>query len=155
LPGEALRWVWALKESEEVTGRALREFARREEIVIATKVCSPMRPGPNGRGLSRKAILQEIALYSSMGEAYRKMIDGLDRMARALDRRRGEGARDAVPAAPDRRVLKRTVIAGLHRRSASTRNACTTCAYASGPARGGHVLTEAAGVARRMLASGA
>jgi aryl-alcohol dehydrogenase-like predicted oxidoreductase len=46
--------------SEEVTGRALRDFARREEVVLATKVFNPMRPDPNGRGLSRKAIMTEI-----------------------------------------------------------------------------------------------
>ena len=88
IPGESMRWEWALKEdqarpfykraldlginffdtanvysfgrSEEITGRALRDFAHREEVVIATKVHGVMRPGPNGRGLSRKAILHEI-----------------------------------------------------------------------------------------------
>ncbi len=88
VPGSPLRWEWALREdearpffrralelgvnffdtanvysvgaSEEITGRALRDFARREEVVIATKVWGVMRPGPNGGGLSRKAILHEI-----------------------------------------------------------------------------------------------
>ena len=46
--------------SEEITGRALKDFARREDVVIATKVHGRMRPGPNGGGLSRKAILAEI-----------------------------------------------------------------------------------------------
>lgn len=46
--------------SEEVVGRALRDFAPRDEIVLATKVYNPMRKDPNGRGLSRKAILTEI-----------------------------------------------------------------------------------------------
>ena len=46
--------------SEEIVGRALRDFARREEIVIATKVFYPMREGPNARGLSRKSIMTEI-----------------------------------------------------------------------------------------------
>jgi 1-deoxyxylulose-5-phosphate synthase len=46
--------------SEEITGRALRDFAKREEVVIATKVFNPMRPDPNGRGLSRNAIMAEI-----------------------------------------------------------------------------------------------
>jgi aryl-alcohol dehydrogenase-like predicted oxidoreductase len=46
--------------SEEVVGRALRDFAKRDEVVIATKVYNPMRPDPNGRGLSRKAIMTEI-----------------------------------------------------------------------------------------------
>ncbi|MBU6297613.1 MAG: aldo/keto reductase [Alphaproteobacteria bacterium] len=46
--------------SEEITGRAIKDFARREEVVLATKVYFPMRPGPNGGGLSRKAIFAEI-----------------------------------------------------------------------------------------------
>jgi len=88
VPGETLRWEWTLREdesrpffqraldagvnffdtanvysvgvSEEITGRALRDFARREDVVIATKVYGAMRPGPNGGGLSRRAILHEI-----------------------------------------------------------------------------------------------
>lgn len=46
--------------SEEILGRALAEFARRDEVVIATKVYFPMRRGPNATGLSRKAIMGEI-----------------------------------------------------------------------------------------------
>src|SRR3954468_14636427 len=46
--------------SEEITGRALREMADRDEIVVATKVFMPMRQGPNGGGLSRKAIMTGI-----------------------------------------------------------------------------------------------
>lgn len=46
--------------SEEILGRALRDLLPREDVVIATKVYHRMRPGPNGRGLSRKAILAEI-----------------------------------------------------------------------------------------------
>lgn len=46
--------------SEEIVGRALAEFTRRDEIVLATKVYYPMRSGPNGGGLSRKAIMHEI-----------------------------------------------------------------------------------------------
>lgn len=46
--------------SEEVLGRALRDFARREEVVIATKVFYPMRADANGGGLSRKSIMTEI-----------------------------------------------------------------------------------------------
>jgi len=52
--------VYSNGESEAVLGRAVRDFARRDELVIATKVNGPMRPGPNGRGLSRKAILLEV-----------------------------------------------------------------------------------------------
>ncbi|WP_017774076.1 aldo/keto reductase [Paraburkholderia kururiensis] len=46
--------------SEEIVGRALRDFTKRDDIVIATKVYNRMRPGPNGAGLSRKAIFNEI-----------------------------------------------------------------------------------------------
>jgi aryl-alcohol dehydrogenase-like predicted oxidoreductase len=51
---------YSLGASEEITGRALKEYARRDEIVLATKVFSRMREGPNGAGLSRKVILHEI-----------------------------------------------------------------------------------------------
>jgi 1-deoxyxylulose-5-phosphate synthase len=100
MPGEkGLGWKWALRESEslpffkralelginffdtanvysfgaseEITGRALRDLAKREEVVIATKVYNVMRPGPNGRGLSRKAILHEIdASLKRLGTDY-------------------------------------------------------------------------------------
>ena len=44
----------------EVLGRAIRDFAARRDVVITTKVFSPMGPGPNDRGLSRKHILDVI-----------------------------------------------------------------------------------------------
>ncbi|HZI82260.1 MAG TPA: aldo/keto reductase, partial [Vicinamibacterales bacterium] len=87
-PGPVLNWAWTLSEedsrphirraleaginffdtanvysngeSEAVLGRAIRDFAHRDDVVLATKVWAPVRPGPNGRGLSRKAILSEI-----------------------------------------------------------------------------------------------
>ena len=46
--------VYSDGTSEEIVGRALKELARREEVVIATKVHGRMRPGPNGAGLSRQ-----------------------------------------------------------------------------------------------------
>src|SRR5262247_4635297 len=52
--------VYSLGTSEEFLGRALKDFARRDEVIIATKVHGKMREGPNGSGLSRKAILSEI-----------------------------------------------------------------------------------------------
>jgi aryl-alcohol dehydrogenase-like predicted oxidoreductase len=52
--------VYSLGASEEITGRALKEYARRDEIVLATKLRLQMRPGPNGSGLSRKAVFQEL-----------------------------------------------------------------------------------------------
>ena len=52
--------VYSDGSSEQITGRALRDFARRDEIVLATKVNGRMHAGPNGAGLSRKAIMAEI-----------------------------------------------------------------------------------------------
>jgi aryl-alcohol dehydrogenase-like predicted oxidoreductase len=52
--------VYSLGTSEEILGRALKDFAPREEVVIATKVNGRMRPGPNGAGLSRRVIMTEI-----------------------------------------------------------------------------------------------
>jgi aryl-alcohol dehydrogenase-like predicted oxidoreductase len=52
--------VYSAGSSEEFLGRAVRDFANRDEVVIATKVCGRMREGPNGSGLSRKAILAEV-----------------------------------------------------------------------------------------------
>ncbi|WP_112426559.1 aldo/keto reductase [Thermogemmatispora tikiterensis] len=52
--------VYSLGASEEILGRALKDFVKRDEVVIATKVFFRMREGPNGAGLSRKAILSEI-----------------------------------------------------------------------------------------------
>lgn len=52
--------LYSYGKSEEVTGRMLKEMARREEVVIATKVCRPMGPGPNQQGLSRKHIMDSI-----------------------------------------------------------------------------------------------
>src|SRR5437773_6395978 len=51
---------YSVGKSEEILGRAIRDYARRDEVVIATKVYNRMRPGPNGGGLSRKAIMSEI-----------------------------------------------------------------------------------------------
>jgi len=52
--------VYSLGTSEEITGRALKEYANRDEIVLATKVHGRLHEGPNGAGLSRKAIMSEI-----------------------------------------------------------------------------------------------
>ncbi|MEU1707433.1 aldo/keto reductase [Streptomyces sp. NPDC005706] len=52
--------VYSDGTSEEIVGKALRDFADRDEIVLATKVHGRTRPGPNGQGLSRKAVLTEI-----------------------------------------------------------------------------------------------
>ena len=52
--------MYSQGSSEEILGCALNDFADRDDIVIATKLRHPMRPGPNGKGLSRKAIFTEI-----------------------------------------------------------------------------------------------
>jgi len=63
--------VYSAGSSEEITGRALHDLAAREDVVIATKVHGRTRPGPNGAGLSRKAILAEIdASLSRLGTDY-------------------------------------------------------------------------------------
>jgi 1-deoxyxylulose-5-phosphate synthase len=64
--------VYSLGVSEEILGRAVKDFARRDELVIATKVRSEMRKDdPNGTGLSRKAIMTEIdASLKRLGTDY-------------------------------------------------------------------------------------
>jgi len=63
--------VYSAGSSEEITGRALRDLTRREDVVIATKVFNRMRPGPYGAGLSRKAIMSEIdASLTRLGTDY-------------------------------------------------------------------------------------
>src|ERR671923_465992 len=52
--------VYSIGRSEQILGRTLNDFANRDEVVIATKVHGKMHEGPNGAGLSRKAILSEI-----------------------------------------------------------------------------------------------
>jgi 1-deoxyxylulose-5-phosphate synthase len=63
--------VYSAGSSEEITGRALKDFADREDVVLATKVHGRMRPGPNGAGLSRKAVLAELeASLERLGTDY-------------------------------------------------------------------------------------
>ena len=63
--------VYTAGESEKVTGKALWDMAKRDEIVLATKVFNPMGPGPNDKGLSRKHILSAIdASLQRLGTDY-------------------------------------------------------------------------------------
>lgn len=63
--------VYSDGTSEEILGRAVREYSTRDDVVIATKVNGRMKPGPNGAGLSRKAILSEIdASLKRLGTDY-------------------------------------------------------------------------------------
>jgi aryl-alcohol dehydrogenase-like predicted oxidoreductase len=63
--------VYSKGGSEEIVGRAMRRYASREQVVLATKVFFPMGDGPGDRGLSRKAILQQIdASLTRLGTDY-------------------------------------------------------------------------------------
>ena len=63
--------IYAAGASEEVVGKALRDYAKRDEIVLATKVFNPMGPDPNNRGLSRKHIMSAIdASLQRLGTDY-------------------------------------------------------------------------------------
>jgi 1-deoxyxylulose-5-phosphate synthase len=86
--------VYSLGKSEEVTGRALRDFAKRDEVVVATKVNSRMGPAPNAAGLSRKHIMDAIdASLKRLGMDYVDLYQihrldpetPIDEMLRALD----------------------------------------------------------------------
>jgi 1-deoxyxylulose-5-phosphate synthase len=63
--------IYAIGSSEEIVGRALKKYTRREEIVLATKVFFKMHDGPGGSGLSRKAIMEQIdASLGRLGTDY-------------------------------------------------------------------------------------
>jgi 1-deoxyxylulose-5-phosphate synthase len=63
--------VYCLGSSEEITGRAIKRFARREDIVLATKLHFKMHDGPGGQGLSRKAVMEQIdASLTRLGTDY-------------------------------------------------------------------------------------
>ena len=63
--------VYGIGSSEEIVGRAIDEYARREDIVLATKVHFKMHDGPGGSGLSRKAIMEQIdASLKNLGTDY-------------------------------------------------------------------------------------
>ena len=63
--------VYTYGSSEEITGRAIAKFSRREDIVLATKLNFPMHEGPGGSGLSRKAVMEQIdASLTRLGTDY-------------------------------------------------------------------------------------
>jgi aryl-alcohol dehydrogenase-like predicted oxidoreductase len=63
--------IYGIGSSEEIVGRALRKYARRDDIVLATKVNFKMHEGPGGSGLSRKAIMEQIdASLARLGTDY-------------------------------------------------------------------------------------
>jgi aryl-alcohol dehydrogenase-like predicted oxidoreductase len=63
--------VYTAGASEKVVGKALNDFTKRDEVVLATKVFNPMGPGPNDKGLSRKHIMSTIdASLARLGTDY-------------------------------------------------------------------------------------
>ncbi len=52
--------IYGLGSSEEIVGRALRKYTMRDDIVLATKLFQPMGEGPGGRGLSRRAVMEQV-----------------------------------------------------------------------------------------------
>jgi aryl-alcohol dehydrogenase-like predicted oxidoreductase len=64
LAGAELDWdtanIYSFGASEEIVGRAIRKFTRRDDIVRATKIHQHMHDGPGGSGLSRKAIIEQV-----------------------------------------------------------------------------------------------
>jgi len=63
--------IYGMGSSEEIVGRAIRRYTRREDVVLATKVFFPMHQGPGGSGLSRKAILEQVdASLARLGTDY-------------------------------------------------------------------------------------
>lgn len=63
--------IYSSGESERILGRALKDFARRDDMVIATKAFFPMSEHPNNRGLSRKHIIQSVnASLQRLGTDY-------------------------------------------------------------------------------------
>jgi 1-deoxyxylulose-5-phosphate synthase len=63
--------VYAAGTSEEITGEAVRRYTRREDVVLATKLFAPMGDGPGGRGLSRRAVMEQVdASLRRLGTEY-------------------------------------------------------------------------------------
>jgi aryl-alcohol dehydrogenase-like predicted oxidoreductase len=63
--------MYARGSSEEIVGRAIRKYTRREDVVLATKVYFPMHAGPGGSGLSRRAIMEQVdASLARLGTEY-------------------------------------------------------------------------------------
>jgi 1-deoxyxylulose-5-phosphate synthase len=62
---------YGMGSSEEIIGRALRKYASRDDMVLATKLAMPVHPGPGGSGTSRKAVLEQIdASLGRLGTDY-------------------------------------------------------------------------------------
>ena len=92
--------VYSFGTSEEIVGRAVRRYTRREDVVLATKVFFKMHDGPGGSGLSRRAIMEQM--LPSIAEAVRTSTAHLpERLDQELERR----SRDAIeePPLPRRR----------------------------------------------------
>jgi diketogulonate reductase-like aldo/keto reductase len=79
--------MYSVGASEEVLGRALKEYAKRDEVVVATKVFNPMGPGPNARGLSRKHITEAIDASLTTSTSTRSTVSITKRRSRRPSRR--------------------------------------------------------------------
>src|SRR5688572_24049432 len=126
--------------SEEIVGRALRDFAKRDEVVIATKVFFPLRKDANARGLSRKAILREIdSSLARLGTDYvdlyqihrwdyatpiEETLEALDAVVKA-GRRAISAHRRCTPGSFVKRFISPTYTAG--RGSCRCRTTTTCC----------------------------
>ncbi len=63
--------IYGLGTSEEIVGRALKKYTRRDDIVLATKLFQPMNAGPGGGGLSRRAVMEQVdASLTRLGTDY-------------------------------------------------------------------------------------
>ena len=126
--------VYSNGESEEVLGRAIRDFTQRDEVVLATKVWGPVRKGPNGRGLSRKAILSEV------DKSLRRLGDRLHRSLHHSPLRLRHAARRDARSAQRCRARRQ---GPLSRRVVDARVAVHEGARHSARQRLGHVRLDA------------
>ncbi|MER5757565.1 aldo/keto reductase, partial [Streptomyces sp. NPDC002088] len=63
--------IYAFGTSEEIVGRAIKKYTKRDDVVLATKLFNPMHGGPGGSGLSRKAVMEQIdASLTRLGTDY-------------------------------------------------------------------------------------
>ncbi|MEU7363158.1 MULTISPECIES: aldo/keto reductase [Streptomyces] len=68
--------VYSFGSSEEIVGRAIKKHARREDIVLATKLFYPMHPGPGGSGTSRKAVMEQIDAFRASPNGPYELVHG-------------------------------------------------------------------------------
>src|SRR5712671_4737592 len=97
---------YSLGSSEEILGRAIRDFAHRDEVVIATKVYGRMPPGPNGGGLSRKAIMKRSRRYTTSSRPVRPAISARHARSQSFHPRCIPWTEGVPPVDPDQGSLR-------------------------------------------------